>query len=573
MAHIHRLDPVVANQIAAGEVVERPASAVKELVENSLDAEASRIIVRVDGEGRSLTVMDDGIGILEDELALAVDRHTTSKIYRIEDLESQRSLGFRGEALAAIASVSRFTIQSRPRGTPAGNLLEVDYGRLGALRKVAMSEGTRVTVEDLFHQHPARLKGLKTPAAEFGAIQHTVQQLAVARPDVRMTLNRDDRRVLETPGLGDAAGTLLAVFGRELAASLIGLDYVSESGLRIHGYVAPAHVHRANRFGEGLFVNGRWINNWGLRAAVEEAFRPNLPDRRFPYFWLWLEMPPADYDPNAHPTKAEVRLYQENRIKALLFRQVQEALARRSTPVSWDAEDRSADIPRAQEAGLDLRWDGKEGVTISEDERGRVLHRQFQELTPLGQWRAKYILAQGVDGLYLIDQHAAHERVYFERFRREGAHVTFSQPLLVPIPESLSAGEWAAWQRHRSDLDRLGFEVEELGGHTVAVRAVPTAFHDLDTHQGLFRVVMEMLSEDESAQGRLHPVSWAEEAAYAMAACKAAIKANRPMSHDEMRWLLAQMSQVEDPRGCPHGRPTLIVLSLEEVDRRFGRRG
>lgn len=573
MPHIHRLNAVVANQIAAGEVVERPASAVKELVENSLDAEASRIAVQVDGESGSLSVTDDGVGIAGDELGLAVDRHTTSKIYRIEDLESQTSLGFRGEALAAIASVSRFTIRSRPRGTPAGTELVVDYGRVGSLRSVAMPEGTRVAVDDLFHRHPARLKGLKTPAAEFGAIQHTVQQLAVARPDVRVTLIRDDRRVLETPGQGDAAETLLAIFGRELAANLIGLDYESESGLRIHGYVAPAHVHRANRFGEGLFVNGRWITNWGLRAAIEEAFRPNLPDRRFPYFWLWLEMPPAEYDPNAHPTKAEVRLYQENRIKALLFRQVQEALARHSTPVSWSGEGLAPDIPRAAEGSLELRWDRQDGVGTAADGGARVLHRQFQELTPLGQWRAKYILAQGVDGLYLIDQHAAHERVYFERFRRQGAQVTLSQPLLVPVSESLTSDEWAVWQRHQRDLARMGFEVEELGGSTVAVRAVPTAFHDLETHQGLFRVVLEMLSGGDSAEGRLHPVSWAEEGAYAMAACKAAIKANRPMSHDEMRWLLAQMSQVEDPRGCPHGRPTLIVLSLEEVDRRFGRRG
>ncbi len=573
MPRIHRLEAVVANQIAAGEVVERPASAVKELVENCLDAESSRITVQVDGEGRSLSVIDDGVGIAGDELALAVDRHTTSKIYRIEDLESQTSLGFRGEALAAIASVSRFTIRSRVHGAAAGTQLTVDYGRAGGLRSVAMPEGTRVTVDDLFHLHPARLKGLKTPAAEFGAIQHTVQQLAVARPDVRMTLMRDERHVLETPGQGDAAETLLALFGRELASHLIGIDYASESGLRVHGYVAPAHVHRANRFGEGLFVNGRWITNWGLRAAIEEAFRPNLPERRFPYFWLWLEMPPADYDPNAHPTKAEVRLYQENRIKALLFRQVQDALARRSTPVSWGAEGRMPDVARAAEGSLDLGWDRADRAESAADDSGRVLHRQFQELTPLGQWRAKYILAQGVDGLYLIDQHAAHERVYFERFRRQGAEVTLSQPLLVPVPESLTADEWAVWKRHQRDLARLGFEVEDLGGSTVAIRSVPTAFHDLETHQGLFRVVLEMLSGGESAEGRLHPVSWAEEAAYAMAACKAAIKANRPMSHDEMRWLFGQMSQVEDPRGCPHGRPTLIVLSLEEVDRRFGRRG
>lgn len=568
MNRIHRLDPVVANQIAAGEVVERPASVVKELVENSLDAKASHIVVEVQEGGRSIEVRDNGSGLDPEDLPLAVERHTTSKLARIEDLEQSRTLGFRGEALAAIASVSRLTLSSRPPSASVGYRLTVQFGVAEAVEPVAMGVGTRVSVEQVFAQQPARLKAMRTPAAEFGTIQQVVQQLAVAHPEVRLELRHDGRQVLETPGRGDRLGTLLALFGRDVVQSLIPIDYESERGISVSGYIGPAHVNRANRFGQGFYVNGRWVTNWQLRAAVEEAYRPNIPDRRYPYYWFWLEMLPSDVDPNAHPTKAEVRLVYMDALRAILYRQVRDALALGSPAPEWETSAREeTSLPRTEALTFELlRAD-------ADTAESPVLHRQFQTLVPLAQWQAKYILAQGPDGLCLIDQHAAHERVYFERFKRLGGQVTTSQPLLVAVPETLSGSEWAALEGHRGHLERLGFEVEHLGGTTIAVRAVPTAFHDLDTHQGLLRVVLEMLSGGDSAKGTLHPVSWAEEADYAMAACKAAIKANRPMSFQEMEALLDEMSRAGDPRGCPHGRPTMVVLTLEEVDRRFGRRG
>lgn len=569
MSRIHRLDPIVANQIAAGEVVERPASVVKELVENSLDANSQTIDVSIDPGHLAIEVRDDGDGIDQEDLPRAIERHSTSKLTQLADLEHSRSLGFRGEALAAIASVSELTISSRPHDHDNGHRLTVTFGQPGAVSLAVLNPGTRIAVDRIFEQQPARLKALRTPAAEVGAIQQTVQQLAIARVDVQMRLTVGDRIMVDTPGHGDVEAALLSIFGRDLASSLLPVEYRGESGLYLHGYVAPADHHRANRFGQGLYVNGRWVTNWALRAAVEEAFRPNVPDRRFPYFWLWLELEDGAVDPNAHPTKAEVRLVGEHRVRALLHRIVKETLTMDSPGQKWSYGDTPKAHPGTVSEPLHFEWTRPEVP----GEVRPVLHQHYRDLVPLAQWRAKYIIAQGPEGLCLVDQHAAHERIYFERFRNDQMTVATAQPLLLALSETLSATEWAVFTAHRGALAEWGFEVESLGGTTVAIRAVPSAFHDLASHQGLLRTVLELLGGEESTAGLEHPVTWAQEAYYAMAACKAAIKANRPLSMVEMQSLLDEMSRVQDPRGCPHGRPTLWVLTIEEVDRRFGRTG
>lgn len=567
MARIRRLDPIVANQIAAGEVVERPASVAKELIENSLDAESSHIRIGVEDDSRTLWIRDDGFGIEAEDLPLALERHSTSKLRRLDDLEHWPTLGFRGEALAAIGSVSRLTLASRPPEESVGSQIVADFGDVDGIEQVPMAPGTRIRVEAIFDRHPARLKALRTPAAEFGAIQHVVQQLAIGRPDVQFVLERSGRGILSTPGRSGPAAAVLATFGREIATVLIPIEYVSEWGARISGLIAPADRHRANRFGQGLYVNGRWIQNWMLRAGIEEAFRPNTPERRYPYFWIWIDMPLDQVDPNAHPTKSEVRMVREHALRALLYRVVRDALEHDSPAATWPAGVREDGTSRFDSQSFE--WSLPEQDSVPQP----VLHRQFQELVPLAQWRAKYIIAQGPEGLCLIDQHAAHERIYFEHFTKMGRSIATSQPLLIAIPETLSASEWAQWESHQSALAAWGFDVESLGGTTVAVRAVPTAFRDLESHQGLLRTVLEMLSGHGSAAGAEHPVGWAEEERYAMAACKASIKANRALSMTEMQTLIDDLSRVEDPRGCPHGRPTMLMLTLEEVDRRFGRRG
>jgi DNA mismatch repair protein MutL len=568
MGRIHRLDPIVANQIAAGEVVERPASVVKELVENSLDAGASRIDIAIVDAGLGIWVRDDGVGMEPDDLARAVERHSTSKLTVLEDLDHSATLGFRGEALAAIASVSELSLASRVRTEPVGYQLTVSFGTAGTMAAQAMDPGTRVVVQRIFGRQPARLKALRSPAAEFGAIQQVVQQLAICRSGVAFSLSRDQRSVFVSAGREDPRATVAQVFGREVAESALDLDYEGEAGLSVRGLIVPAHQHRANRTGQGLYINDRWVQNWHIRAAVEEAFRPNVPERRYPYFWIWITLPLSQVDPNAHPAKAEVRLDREQAVRAILYRAVRETLETRSQVPMWPEKtfEEVASLTGAHES--QQFWSsGSVDLEPSHSMGGSVA-----ELVPLAQWRAKYIVAQGPEGLYLIDQHAAHERIYFERFRNSRQEVRLAQPLLLAITETLSGAEWAAFLTHRTELAEWGFDVEPLGGTTVSIQAVPQAFRDLDSHRGLLRTVLELLSDGESVAGRQHPVLWSEEPYYAMAACKAAIKAYRPMSMREMQELLAEMGRVADPRGCPHGRPTMWVITLEEADRRFGRR-
>lgn len=570
MNRIRLLDPKVANQIAAGEVVERPASVVKELVENSLDAESRFISIEVQGGGQELLrVRDDGTGMSRDDLVLSVARHATSKISKIEDLETSFSLGFRGEALAAIAAVGDFSIQSREAGAAHGYRLTVQYGRAGEPQGCAMNPGTEVTVEHLFQQLPARLKSLKTPAREWAAIHQLVQHLAVGFAEVQFRLSSEKRVWLQTTGRGDAEEAILSVWGRDIHRDLISVGYRSERGVAIRGYILPAHIHRGTRHAQSLFVNRRWVSNWVLRNALEEAFRPNIPDRRYPLYWIWIETTPGEVDPNAHPTKAEVRIEQERRLASLLYRTVLDALTERSGSAVLVPETFKPEDPETRQATFSYEPSPND---FPFGQEASVLHQEFRDLVPLAQWAQKYIVAQGPDGLYLIDQHAAHERIYYEEFRRMGQDVTMSQALLIPWTRTLTPGEWATYREHQDVLQQVGFQCEEVGGHTILVRAIPQGFHEQHPDPGVLNAVLQSLEGNNTSQSH-HPIAWVENHRYAMAACKAAIKAYRAMSMIEMQHLLDQMARVEDPRGCPHGRPTLLQLRLEEVDRRFGRRG
>lgn len=564
MSRIRVLDPVVANQIAAGEVVERPASVIKELVENSLDAGASRIRVTVEQGGHlRMAVQDDGMGMDEEDLVLSVARHATSKLRQLSDLEQEQWLGFRGEALAAISAVSRLTVSSRTADRSIGHRLTVEHGRPGPLTPVSMPVGTTVVVESLFAELPARLKALKSPAADVAAIHHVVQNYAIGYPGVAFVCATEQRTLIDTPGRGDIPETILRVSGTEAHDNLIPVRYDSEGGVGLSGYILPAHITRGTRQWQSLYINGRWVANWTLRHAIEEAYRPQLPDRRYPGYWLWITLRPGEVDPNAHPTKSEVRLERERQVAALLYRAVTDALvARSASPGLLSVGDAK---PPALSEQSQFGWERPPDASDSRP----VLHREFAELTPLAQWQAKYIIAQGPAGLYLIDQHAAHERVYYEEFRRRGDEVVTVQPLLLPWTLSLTPGEWAVWLEHHEVLRTIGFEVADAGGTTLLVRGIPRGFADtLDP--GIFREVLDSLAD---GPGHGHRVRWAADHRDAMAACKAAVKAYRALSFEEMSALLNQMARVEDPRGCPHGRPTLLRMSIEEVDRRFGRKG
>ena len=574
MGAIRILAPSVRDQIAAGEVVERPVSVVKELLENSLDAGATVVKVRVTGGGKSgIWVRDNGVGMDREDLVLSVQRHATSKLTVLDDLTHSYSLGFRGEALAAIAAVSRIAITSRPKDAAFGHRLVLHANAEPELKTQAAPPGTTVEVDDLFYSVPARLKHLKTDAVELLHIQQLVSAMALAYPHVRFRLETPERSLLEVPGRGEMTDVMLAAYGREVAGACVAVAYENADGsVSIRGVAAPAAFSRSTRSGETLVVNGRVIQNWTLRSALEEAYRPEIGDRRFPIACLRVTLPGERLDPNVHPQKSEVRIDGERQVAALIHRAVREALAAQSgsgpfwpnalpkpgaTGSLVDAEPQtfSQIVGYAMEEGAEANPAGK-------------LAREIFSLSPLGQWAQKYIVAQGSLGLYLIDQHAAHERVYYEKFRREFERSLASQLLLVPLSLTLGQSVAQTLEKHRRELEHLGFDWTVVGQGTVLVRAVPAALADPHLNDEQLSLTLTGFTQPQGE----HPWADAKEAA-AMAACKTAIKAYRRLQAEEIQELLRQLAACEDPRSCPHGRPTLLHFTMEEVDRRFGRKG
>ncbi len=575
MSRIRRLDPAVADQIAAGEVVERPASVVKELTDNAIDAGARTVRVLVpDADRRHLIVEDDGGGMEADDVRLAVERHATSKLTRLSDLDHLDTLGFRGEALAAIGAVSRLTLASRPReGADTGYQVVVDHGRRVAAGPVARRPGTRVECRDLFRDVPARLKALPAPAAEWAAIWQVVAAQAVAHPRVGWTLaeHAGDEPAFTTPVDGALDQVLLAWLGPDVAAQLIAVDRQALGGdVSVRGFILPPTLARGNRRQQVLVVNGRVVRNFSLRAAVEHGYGSLLPDRRYPGCWLHIVLPGPEVDPNAHPAKAEVRLERDRAVAGVVHQAVQDALRReRVFPLdSGRAEGPDVSDPLAAGGRATDQTSFSWPTPAAADGRP-LLHREIAELTPLAQWQARYLLCQGAAGLYLIDQHAAHERVYYDRLKASAGQPVSIQPLLMPLMLNLSRAEAALLETHGPAIAGAGFDVEPLGGSSAALRAVPAALAEVADLKLVAALFDSLLAG--GAYGE-HPVSWALDHQLATAACKAAVKANRSLSRGEMEALVAEMAASPSPRSCPHGRPTLLVLSLEEVDRRFGRR-
>ncbi len=574
MGSIRQLPRDLVERIAAGEVVERPAAVLKELVENALDAGATRVQTQVRGAGLELLqVFDDGCGMDREDARLSVLRHATSKLRDAADLERVLTLGFRGEALASIAAVSRLELVTRRSGAPTGWRMVVEGCEGPEPEEVGCPEGTSVTVRDLFFNTPARRKFLKSPGAEQAQLTEVLGRLALSHPEVAFSLRREGTVLLRTPGSGDPLPVLRELVGAQTADALLPVE--KEAGdLRVHGFAGLATVHRGARTGEYLFLNGRVFQDVALRYHLEAAYRGLLADRRFPVLAVFLELPPEEVDVNVHPAKAEVRFRDVRRVGAFLEQAVREALGRSSMAPGWSAP--------APTAGAPARQDPLRGAEEAAAYQGELpLPRPAVQPSPrhdfarwrlIGQFHRTYLLAEDDDDLFLVDQHAAHERVYYEQFRRMGQDILAAQPLLIPYSYTCLPGEWGKWLEYREMFAEMGFDITEVGGTTLMIRAVPQGISS-SPHEagGIVRTVLESLTDDEHHHG--HPIFWTQEAKYALAACKAAVKAYRVMTMAEMRALVDMMSTVEDPRGCPHGRPTMLHMTLEEVDRRFGRKG
>ncbi len=576
---IQVLPDEVASQIAAGEVVERPASVVKELLENALDAGARSILIRVEGAGRGLVeVSDDGMGISADELELAVSRHATSKLASAEDLFRIGSLGFRGEALASIASVARLTVRSRASNSQSGAQIKVDAGRITAAAPVGAPQGTTVRVMDLFYNVPARLKFLKSDRTERRRINEIVMRYSLAYPQVRVQLEHDGRSTFSTSGNGDRREVLVAVYGVEIARKLLVVES-REDPLSLDGFISPTEVTRSNRNEITFFVNGRWVHDPALTAALMQAYHTMLMTGRFPLAVLMLDMPPGLVDVNVHPAKAEVRFRQKDRVFSAVQRSVRRALLAHSPVPIGDLSELWIPDGRPDEAGPRLAVPPEpvsfEGWSYRlPPDQGQAQPPSPEEppvqrvplLRAVGQVGAAYLVAEGPDGLYLIDQHAAHERVLFEKMMAARQHGLVSQRLLQPEAVELTPAQAALIEEELPVLAQLGFEVEPFGPAIFSVRAVPELLADIDPARAL-RVLVEDFEEDE------RPLQGELEARVIARICKrAAVRSGITLSMEEQRALVRDLEACQAPRTCPHGRPTMIHLSVDVLARQFGRK-
>lgn len=690
MGTIAILPPHLANRIAAGEVVERPASVVKELVENALDAGASRISVSLDDGGRRrITVQDDGRGMSPEDMELAVRRHATSKIRSADDLTGITTLGFRGEALPSIAAVARLEIVSRRAGADRAYRLVVAGGEVQSRGPTGAPEGTQMTVSDLFFNTPGRRKGMRSAATELARITEILQSAALGHPETSFRFSHNGRLLWRTTGAGDLAAAALQVLGPAMARMMLPVDYTTlppeeedpESGgekpatIQVSGLVGLPRAARATRSHQFFIVNGRPVRSTGLREAAEDAYRHLLPMHRYPVWVLHVEVPPEDLDVNVHPSKITVRFADEQTVAAAVREAAAAALRsadivpRALRRASWARKEgvqtdigpipsprtgtrRRPGRPQPGSRGSPFRAvddilqpgdeaaaalaDGGEpprhGEPTTDDEGDRTIHgdgaapetgEQFRRLPPLkvlGVIDRTYIAASGPDGLYLIDQHAAHERIYFENFMKQGRiSPRLRQTLAVPLPVDLSPRELAVWEEEQEHVEAFGFVGERFGPGTVLLREVPWIHRSQLTGELHLQELLAGLMQarrrgeagsrgsahagtsgktlnggggaggnhgsPESPEGGREPpeggselrgaadpnLLYADLAMRAMASCKTAVKAQDSLSPEEVEELMALLAETDNPYTCPHGRPTIISVSISRIERWFHR--
>ncbi len=600
MPQIRRLPDALVNRIAAGEVVERPSSALKELVENAIDSGASRIAVKlVEGGLASLEVTDDGCGMTADEMSLALERHATSKLPD-EAIEQVMTLGFRGEALPSIASVARFTLESRPQGADAGWKRVVDHGETTAEGPAALPPGTRVRVENLFGKVPARRKFLRTPRSEYAACKDVVQRLAMARPDIAFTLDHGDRRILALQGGETPQDRVAQIVARELKDNGVLLD-MERGAMRLTGVAGLPTYNRGVADHQYLFVNGRPVKDRLLTGAVRGAYADMLARDRHAVLALFLDVPAEDVDVNVHPAKTEVRFRDAQGVRGFIVSGLRQALAtgdKRSAQspdaaamARWQAEpehDEPSPALRSIFSGRD--WTGLSPSRVSEPNaawrgmeadvmaapRGRAEEAQpvaeDDRDYPLGIARGQvantYIVAEAQDGLVLVDQHAAHERLVLERLRAAGADDAVKREQALLIPEVVELEETACDRLEDAapKLAELGLGIERFGPSAMLVRSMPHAIARTDPEK-----LLRDIDDDLALNGEALLLGEKLDLVLATMACHGSVRAGRTLRVDEMNALLREMERTPRSGQCNHGRPTWVKLSMEDVEKLFGR--
>jgi DNA mismatch repair protein MutL len=602
MSKVHRLSPELANQIAAGEVVERPASVVKELVENAIDAGATRVSITSELGGKKLIrVEDDGIGMDAEDAELALDRHATSKISRSEDLEAILTHGFRGEALPSIASVSHLLLRTRPAGADSGTEIRVSGGTVSSIREIGAPQGTLVEVADLFYNLPARRKFLKSDGAESAQISRMVTQLALAYPQVGFTLTSAGRRVLECPPVRSLPDRFYQLYGEREDLVEVGKE---ASGIRVFGLVAALAEQGPRRGPQNVFVNRRIVKDKTVAHAIIEAYSVASVKERSPEVHLFIEMAPDQVDVNVHPTKAEVRFRNQSAVHEVVRRAVGAALGQGPAP---ELQLTRESVAPAQPVAVSFpgllggiypnRWAPVPGQAPTVPVTGWPIERPaggsspgsqpgapsaspvvapldgpvgalgVRPMIPLGQFRDTFIIAIDDEGIAIIDQHVAHERVLFERvMQRLTDGPLESQLLLEPLVVELPASGCEVMVRRAEELHRFGFEISEFGHNSVRVAAVPAL---LTPDESVAAV--RALADDLDGLDRGATVEEALKRIAATTACHAAVKANAPLTHEKMAHILEELRRTAYSTVCPHGRPVMLRITRREVEKNFQR--
>lgn len=589
MGIIRVLPPSVADKIAAGEVVERPASVVKELVENSIDAGARSVVAEIEGGGCALIrVTDDGCGMFPEDLENAIVRHATSKIGGIDDLFAVRSLGFRGEALPSIVSVSRTVISSRRPEAETGRSIEVVAGEVISRIPRGMSAGTVVEVRDLFFNTPARKKFLKTPATELRNIMDIMTRFGLAYPALRFLLTIDGRRVVDLVPGGDMAARCGALLGRELSRRMLSLEWAT-AGMSVTGLVSPPGDCRRNRGGLYMFVNRRPVRDNLLASAILEGYAGYTVKGTYPIAVVFVDTDPADVDVNVHPAKAEVRFSRPQAVFSLVCSAVRRALqapagrpVQSAYPEACAPRDRGDGLPSGRARGDQERLgttascpvhagspyhDLAERVSGYGSADGAASGFRYGSLTFIGTLHAAYLLLSDRDALYILDMHAAHERLTYERLKRSRARGgILSQDLVEPLLVEVSPKEYAAFEDARDVLAGIGFACEDFGGGVIAVRSVPQFLQGRDAKR-VFLDVVQAVVEGRGPGYQMHDL----DARLAAIACTTSVKSGRVLSEDEVQSLLEGLDETGSPRTCPHGRPLYKRITRQEIERWLAR--
>jgi DNA mismatch repair protein MutL len=578
MAKIHRLPPDLANQIAAGEVVERPASVIKELVENSIDAGARRLTIIVEFGGKKLIrVEDDGEGMDPEDARLALERHATSKIRRADDLERIATLGFRGEALPSIASVSHFTLRTRARGAQSGTEIRINGGTIASVAEAGMAEGTSIEVSDLFYNLPARRKFLKSDAGESAQVSRVVTQLALCYPEIGFTLTSSGRKVLQCPPVAALKDRLYQLYGERGDLIEVRRD---RGDVKVVGYIAALAEQGPTRGPQHVFVNRRIVKDRTIAHAIIDSYSVASIKERSPEVHLFIEMPYDALDVNVHPTKAEVRFRDQSFVHEVIRRTLGDALGRGpapelvlQAPPAGASYPTTLPLPASYGTTFPSRWtvapprDGAiEPIApiapIAPNSEGAIAP-SIHPMIALGQFRDTFIIAVDEEGIAIIDQHVAHERVLFERItQRLTTGRLESQHLLEPLILSVAPGGRQALLGRVADLERLGFELEEFGGDTIRVSAYPAMLRSEDCEAAL-----RTLAEDLEGLDRGSGVEEAIKRIAATMACHAAVKANYPLTAEKMAHILDELRRTSYSTICPHGRPVMLRLTRREVEK------